>query len=482
LAHARGRQTLWQRLQQAVTDGRPYRSALAQLEAWQEDAGWKSPYEFFTGVLNEHAGMSRIVARLGQEAVEPIGEFLSRCLDHDLENAPSLQSFLGWFTDYGAIIKRDMDLGSGEIRVMTVHGAKGLESNIVFLPDTCAMPDRNKHPKLLFPLVEINGAMAEVPLWRVRLDCDHQVIARMRADHHQHQLEEHGRLLYVAMTRAADRLYVCGASTRDLSDRCWYSRIRSAMMRIGRPVVDAEGRTLLRYERAAAAPAIAAPPRPAPLAAAVPPLPSWAETPPAAEEQAPIWLSPSQAVNRVNAAEITSPLLEAGAGRFRRGILIHRLLQSLPDVPPPEREDRARAYLSHSGHDLALAARDEIVATVMRLLNDAAFSGIFAPGSLAEIPLAAHVRLADGRELPIVGRIDRLVVNPAEVLILDFKTNRPPPAAIENADPAYVRQLALYRRAMSQLYPDRVIRAALLWTEGPRLMELPAIVMDEALA
>ena len=163
LAHARGRQTLWQRLQQAVADGRPYRSALARLEAWQEDAGWKSPYEFFTGVLNEHSGMSRIVARLGQEVVEPIGEFLSRCLDHDLENAPSLQSFLGWFTDYGAIIKRDMDLGSGEVRVMTVHGAKGLESNIVFLPDTCAIPDRNKHPKLFFPCVDINGARRKSP-------------------------------------------------------------------------------------------------------------------------------------------------------------------------------------------------------------------------------------------------------------------------------------------------------------------------------
>ena len=482
LAHARGRQTLWQRLRQAVADGQPYRSALARLEAWQDDAGWKSPYEFFTGVLNEHAGMSRIVARLGQEAVEPIGEFLSRCLDHDLENAPSLQSFLGWFTDYGAIIKRDMDLGSGEIRVMTVHGAKGLESNIVFLPDTCAIPDRNKHPKLLFPLVEINGVTAEVPLWRVRLDCDHQVIAAMRAEHHQRQLEEHERLLYVAMTRAADRLYVCGASARDLSDDCWYSRIRSALMRLGRPVMDAEGRTLLRYERLAAEPAAAAPPRPARLPAAIAHLPSWAETQPAAEENAAIWLSPSGAAQRVNAAEITSPLLEAGAGRFRRGILIHRLLQSLPDLPSPAREDRARAYLSHSGHDLTAPAREEIVATVMRLLNDAAFSGIFASGSLAEIPLTAHVRLADGRELPVVGRIDRLIVTQAEVLILDFKTNRPPPAAIENADPAYIRQLALYRRAMSQLYPDRMVRAALLWTEGPRLMELPATVMDAALA
>jgi ATP-dependent helicase/nuclease subunit A len=179
--------------------------------------------------------------------------------------------------------------------------------------------------------------------------------------------------------------------------------------------------------------------------------------------------------------EITSPLLEAGAGRFHRGILIHRLLQSLPDLPPLEREDRARAYLSHFGHDLAAVAREEIVATVMRLLNDAAFSGIFASGSLAEIPLAARVRLADGREMPIVGRIDRLVVNPAEVLILDFKTNRPPPVTIEHAEPDYIRQLALYRCAMAQLYPDKAIRAALLWTEGPGLMELPAAVMEAAL-
>jgi ATP-dependent helicase/nuclease subunit A len=485
LAHGRGRETLWQRLQQAAAGGRPYRNALARLQAWHEDAGWKSPYEFFSGVLNEHSGMSRIVTRLGQEAVEPIGEFLSRCLDHDLENAPSLQSFLGWFTDYGAVIKRDMDLGSGEIRVMTVHGAKGLESNIVFLPDTCAIPDRNKHPKLFFPLIEINGAAAEVPLWRVKLDCDHPLITTMRAEHHQHQLDEYGRLLYVAMTRAADRLYVCGASARELSEHCWYSRIRSALMRIGRPVADGEERTLWRYERSAAEPVADAPARPAPARAAVAPLPSWAEALPASEENASIWIAPSKlgsaAANRVRAAEISSPLLETGTGRFRRGVLIHRLLQSLPDLLPSEREGRARAYLSHAGHDLTAAAREEILATVMRLLNDVAFSGIFASGSLAEIPLVARVRLADGREIPVVGRIDRLVVNPAEVLILDFKTNRPPPVTIEHADPDYIRQLALYRCAMAQLYPDKAIRAALLWTEGPGLMELPAAVMEAAL-
>ncbi|MGH6873572.1 MAG: PD-(D/E)XK nuclease family protein, partial [Aestuariivirgaceae bacterium] len=215
-------------------------------------------------------------------------------------------------------------------------------------------------------------------------------------------------------------------------------------------------------------------------------LPSWAGAMPQAEEKSPVWLTPSRpgalAVNRARATEISSPLAETGPGRFRRGVLIHRLLQSLPDVSPAEREGRARAYLSHAGHDLTAAAREEIVATVMRLLEDSAFSGIFALGSLAEIPLAAYVSLADGREVPLVGRIDRLIVNPAEVLILDFKTNRPPPVAIEHVDPGYVRQLALYRRAMAQLFPDRAIRAALLWTEGPRLMELPAVLMEEALA
>jgi ATP-dependent helicase/nuclease subunit A len=487
LAHPRGRETLWQRLHQAVADGHPYRQALARLAAWHDAAGWKSPYEFFSGILNEHSGMRSIVARLGQEAVEPIGEFLSRCLDHDVENAPSLQSFLGWFADYGAIIKRDMDLGTGEIRVMTVHGAKGLESNIVFLPDTCAIPDRNKHPKLFFPLIEMNGTAAEVPVWRVRLDCDHPMIGEMRAEHHQRQLEEHERLLYVAMTRAADRLYVCGASTRDLSEHCWYFRIRSALMKIGKPVIDGEGGTLWRYERPAAAPAKETPSAlPAPPRAALIPLPPWAEAPPPPEGEPAIWLTPSRpgaiAVNRTGTAQISSPLAETGAGRFRRGILIHRLLQSLPDVPPAEREGRARAYLSHTGHGLTAAAHEEIAATVMRLLEDSAFSGVFASGSLAEIPLAAHVSLADGREIPVVGRIDRLVVNPAEVLILDFKTNRPAPVAIEHVDPGYIRQLALYRRAMAQLFPDRAVRAALLWTDGPRLMEVPAVRMEEALA
>jgi ATP-dependent helicase/nuclease subunit A len=485
LAHGRGHETLWQRLHKAVEQGSPYRQALRCLKAWHEDAGWKSPYEFFAGVLNEHGGLERIVARLGHEAVEPIGEFLSRCLDHDLENAPSLQSFIGWFSDHGATIKRDMDFGTGEIRVMTVHGAKGLESNIVVLPDTCAIPDATKLPKLFFPPVEVNGDTAEVPLWRVRLDHDHPLIAKMRAEYLRHQFEEYERLLYVAMTRAADRLYICGASNKDLSDHCWYSRIRAALMRIGEPVTDSEGRTVWRYQRPRPASGDETP-LPPPVQRESPAhLPPWAQTQPPAEEKSLIWLSPSRtaiAANRTAVAEITSPLARAGTGRFRRGLLIHRLLQSLPDMAPAERKGRAHAFLAQTGHDLPPAAREEIAGTVMRLLADSAFSSIFAKGGLAEIPLAAQIRLADGREIPVVGRIDRLVVNATEVLVLDFKTNRPPPMALEQIDEAYVRQLALYRRALMQLFPDRDVRAALLWTEGPRLMELPAAMMEAVLA
>jgi ATP-dependent helicase/nuclease subunit A len=285
------------------------------------------------------------------------------------------------------------------------------------------------------------------------------------------------------MTRAADRLYICGASNKDLSDHCWYSRIRVALMRIGEPVTDSEGRTVWRYQRPrpAAGDEASLPPPAQREAPAL--LPSWAQDQPPTEEKSLIWLTPSRpATNRAAVAEISSPLATAVPGRFRRGLLIHRLLQSLPDMPPAEREGRAHAFLAQTGHDLPPAAREEIAGTVMRLLADSAFGGIFAKGGLAEIPLAAQVRLADGREIPVVGRIDRLVVNATEVLILDFKTNRPPPVALEQIDQVYVRQLALYRRALMQLFPDRDVRAALLWTEGPRLMELPAAMMEAVLA
>jgi ATP-dependent helicase/nuclease subunit A len=489
LAHGRGKTTLWQRLQDAVAAGKPYRNAYSRLEAWQRDAGWKPPYEFFSTVLNEHDGLAQIIARLGSEAVEPVSEFLSRCLDYDREYAPSLTGFLSWVTAQGAVIKRDMDFGSGEIRVMTVHGAKGLESNIIILPDTCTVPDRALHPKIFFPTVRIGGRMLEVPVWRVRLDRDHQLIDAMRNDYQERQFEEHARLLYVAMTRAADRLYICGSAGSDLPDQCWYRRIERALKEknIGRLCRDADGRTVWRHEHEQRSPPWEQGDSRKNASIALEALPSWATAPAKPEPQSQPWLATSRAVDpgsldREICEEFRSPLAQPDTAAFKRGALIHRLLQSLPDLPFEIRENRAKTYLSLKGHGLSSQQQQEIFSTVMRLLNHHAFATVFAPESLPETPIAARVKLSDGSIVPIVGRIDRLIIRPAEVFILDFKSNRPPPEMPEKVDSLYIRQMSLYRRAMLQLFPDKIVRAALLWTEGPKLMELPVELLDSSLA
>jgi ATP-dependent helicase/nuclease subunit A len=484
LAHGRGRASLWQRLRKAAKQGEPYGKAFARLDAWREEAGEKPPFEFYSAVLNEHGALARIVARLGSEAVEPVSEFLSRCLDYDREYPSSLTGFLSWIAAQGATVKRDMDLGAGEIRVMTVHGAKGLESNIVILPDTCAVPDRGLHPKVFFPELARAGHRIEVPVWRVKLDRDPRRIEALRENFQAQQMEEHERLLYVAMTRAADRLYVCGAAARDLPEQCWYRRIETALKErnLGGPCDDGDGASLWRYEHVQGVPPPEASARRSRAALSHEPLPPWAREKAVPEPVSLPWLAPSHAAaafaGRPPVDVVRSPLAPKDNIGFRRGALIHRLLQSLPALPPNLRAERAAKYLALKGHGLSSAEQGEIAATVTRLLEHEDFGGVFAEGSMAEVPIVARVRISGDRTLAIDGRIDRLLVEPGRVLILDFKSNRPPPQSLGNVDPSYIGQLALYRRAMLDVFPGRAVRAALLWTEGPSLMELPESLME----
>ncbi len=477
LCHGRGAATLWDRLAAAVAAGRPFAKALSLLRAWRDEALNRPPFEFYMSVLDTPGVHGRLLARLGGEAEEPIDAFLTQCLDYDRAHSPSLEGFLHWLDGEQAMIKRDMDHGLGEIRVMTVHGAKGLESNVVILPDTLSLPDRAKDPGILMCEADVNGQRVEVPVWRVKDGKDHPVVEGLRDRLRDAALLEHDRLLYVAMTRARDRLYVCGhpdrAGSRELGAQCWYARIETAVKSHGRSVTDAEGRTVWRYESAADAPAAIAMPAvagepPAPAAA----LPLWVLAPAPPEPGARSWQSAAR-LTEPGGERITPPLDGRDPRRYRRGILIHRLLQVLPGLAPATREPAGRRFLSQPGHELGSAEQREILASVMRLLSDSRFAAVFGEGSLAEVPFAAEVE-----GTAVTGRIDRLVVTQSEILILDYKTNRPPPAAIADADPDYIRQLALYRRALLAIFPRRRIRTGLLWTEAPSLMEIPAAMLD----
>jgi ATP-dependent helicase/nuclease subunit A len=146
---------------------------------------------------------------------------------------------------------------------------------------------------------------------------------------------------------------------------------------------------------------------------------------------------------------------------------VHRLLHSLPELPVEERQVTARRFLAMPAHRLTMEEQDEMQRAVLAVLNHPDFAPLFGPGSEGEVPL---VGVIGGHVLS--GQIDRLVVEKKRVLVVDYKTLRPPPDAEEDVAPIYLRQLAAYQAAIARIYPDREVRCALLWTEGPRLMPI----------
>lgn len=489
LAHGRpGR--LWPTLQAAAAGSSDWATAYDLLGRWRARAGWQRPYEFFSDVLGPDGARLRFIERLGAEANDPIDEFLNLTLHYERQDVASLQGFVQWMTSADTDIKRDMEHGHNEVRVMTVHGAKGLEANVVFLPDTCGVPDHRNDPKIF--TLEHDGA--KLPVWPIAKAYETEPVADGRSAYRQRRLEEYNRLLYVAMTRACDRLYVCGYETRQgRAPGCWYDLIAKALAPHGRAVEDpAFGEPVLRIEDHGAAggetpgaekTTLVAPARP----------PGWAREMPPPEPERARFLAPSRlnvirdeegnAAVELEEQPVLSPLSARSDRRFLRGRLIHVLLQMLPELEPSEREMRAQAYLGTAGRDLDPEARDEIFGAVTAVLEHPEFCHLFGPESRAEVALAGRlpVSFEGAGDIAISGQLDRLVATDEEVLIVDYKTNRPAPGSPEDAAPVYVRQLAAYRLAVATLYPDRPVRAFLLWTDGPSLMELPAAMLDAAL-
>jgi len=477
LAHGRGKTTLWTVLQRRAEEDAQFRRARDRLVELLRRADFTPPYELFTEVLGPMGGRRRILARLGPEAADPLDEFLAAALQFEEEHPPSLQGFLHWLTAAETEVKRDLDQGAREVRVLTVHGAKGLEAPIVFLPDTTAVPPHQE------PLQWLEDGL---PLWLLPGKLSPPLALAARSDADLRREREHRRLLYVALTRAADRLYVCGIEPRKaMPGDCWYELVRRGLGRIeaaaatprdftGLPDVEGwagEGVVLETPQRAA----LGGVDRTAEREELALALPAWAQVAPPPEPTPPKPLAPSRP-SGVEPA-VRSPLGgDRGAG-YRRGALIHRLLQSLPDVPREERAAAAERFLARPLHGLDAESRTAIAAEALAVLETPEFAPLFAPGSLAEVPV---VGLIGKRSLS--GQIDRLAVTEAEVLIVDYKTLRPAPASEDEVPAIYLDQLAAYVAAVEAIYPGRRVRAALLWTDGPRLMQMSPAALARRLA
>jgi ATP-dependent helicase/nuclease subunit A len=448
----------------------------ARLDALREQSRAMSPFAFYANLLGAEGGRKKLLGRLGHEAADALDEFLNLALDYERTETPSVQGFVAWLRSAQAEVKRDMEMARDEVRVMTVHGAKGLEAQIVILADTTTPPQGFHPPKLL----QLPAVGAAPPLvWAVAKANDVGPMAAARETALNEARDEYRRLLYVAMTRAIERLIVCGVD--DVNKRpegCWYDLARGALegQCVAEQADDGAGE-VLRYRKVPSA-AATGPAAPQPAGGDVA-LPGWLTEKLAAPTAPAAPLKPSGFIDDPH----TAGGLQPRAARQRailRGNIVHRLMQSLPEIPAERQAAAARQFVERQKTDFDQSTRDEIVSQVLSMLGDPRFAMLFAPGSRAEVAIVGRV---DDRT--VTGVVDRLVVTPDAVLIADYKTNRPAPRSLAETQQryqSYVTQLALYRAVLMRLYPDRPVRAALVWTDIPGLGEIPAEALDAAIA
>ena len=433
-------------------------------------ADFATPHLFFETLLSGPLdGRRKLLGRLGNEARDPIEELVSAALEFDGSGRPSLQAFLDWFARGDVEIVRDPSGPHDSVRVMTVHGSKGLQSPIVILADACADPSR-LGPSARVTELELDEDAPPVPVMRPRKDEMVEPLASRILLQDRLDREEHWRLLYVAMTRAEERLYVGGAlGSRDRDgapEASWHRTVESALTAIGADWHDEATWGLEMRLGAAEAPGRRSARAPQPGIR----LPDWARRPAAPEARPPRPLAPSA----IGADDV--PIPPAGPEQrwaAERGRLLHQLFERLPAVAADRRRAVAERWLE-AGGVADVEVRAGIAADACRIIDHPDFSDLFGADALAEVPLAAVI----GDGLVLAGTVDRLLVAGDRILVADFKTGRRIPATADAAPPAYLRQMAAYRSALRVIFPDRPIETALIFTAGPTLSALPDALLD----
>jgi ATP-dependent helicase/nuclease subunit A len=440
-----------------------------RLEVWRERARDLTPFAFYARLLGEDGGRRALLSRLGPEAGDAIDEFLSLALAHQRDGPPSLINFLDEIEGADVSVKRDMEASGDAVRVMTVHAAKGLEASIVFLPDTCSAPS-GRHDPRLFALDGSGPGDPPLVAWSPRAASDPPIVAQARGEARAAAAGENRRLLYVAMTRAAERLIIAGFhGPRGKAGDCWHDMALAGLERATVAVASpwSANEQIWRLGVAAREAGGARPVAAKTLEAEKP----WLRVS-ATPERAPLPLNPSRAL-----AALAAPIGAKRNSLIEAGRISHSLLQHLPEVPA-ERRDAGRRFLAERGAGLPVDQREAILERVLALIDDPRLAALFGANSRAEVAVAANLSRPGLAPAPFIGRIDRVAVGEDGVLLADFKSGAPR----GGATPApYIAQLALYRAALAPLYPELPLRAFLVWLDRPDIVEIDPGALDEAL-
>ena len=452
---------LWQELRSRAAERSDFAAAHEALGELLRMADFTTPHQFLEAILSGPLqGRTKLYGRLGVAARDPIDELLGSALEFERSETASLDRFLAWFSRGEVEIKREAGERGNAVRVMTVHGAKGLEAPIVILADATLDPSKLGGVR---QSVELPVGGVKVPLIRPRKAERIAPFGAVMREDEVLDLEEHWRLLYVAMTRAMERLIVAGIDKGERKENCWHLRVQRALEELAAERLQgAEWPRALVYrgsvqERTPKPKTNPPPPQRAPI-------PRWALAPAPPEARPPRPLAPSAIAADDESAPPPSEAMRTAA---LRGTWIHQLLERLPEVAPDERRSAADLWLERSAGVVDGSQRRDIVEQVCAIVSDSRFSALFGDNSLAEAPLAAT--LPDGRV--IAGTVDRLLVEEGRISVIDFKTGRVPAtdAEIPNAHRA---QMRAYAEALQIIFPGRRVSTSLLYTAGPKLVEL----------
>lgn len=485
LAYNRNDQSLWSKLQERRDQSKF--SKAHSFCSWLISMRNDPPFEFLSSVLETRLeggsdGWQNLSRRLGAPAREPLEELLNRAAKHDEEQASSLQSFVAEMDKDSSQVKRELSAPDGEIRVMTCHGAKGLQAPVVILPDTTSKVSSTSSELMMYSPDDAHEY--KVPLWATNKKSDVGITGIIRENLNERALREHRRLLYVALTRPQDRLIVCGAwygskkSKTGFGKNSWYEHCKNAMEEQN---VSSSPKLLLNTLSA--------------MYIGSPNNTEKNESPEETlvlnEENIPSWLNASidqgskesQTQSQGASTLRDAPVLVPFSGKKRtrglnRGNAIHNLLEVLPSIPVEDRLEVAKRRVEKM-RQFEDEEKEQIISSTLEVLGHSTFAEVFAPDGRAEAPIIGSIEGLSGRM--INGRVDRLVVREDEVQIIDFKTNRRPPKAESDVPLSYLLQMATYRAVLSQIYPQKAIKCALLWTEGPMLMELSKNILDDTL-
>lgn len=469
IAHRR-RGSLWQALCKKG-DGK----IVARLSEWRDRALHLSPFEFYQGVL-VGGGREQLLRRLGPDAADPIDSFLELLSAYERETAPSLQGFLRWFERSKVEIKRDHDSARDEVRVMTVHGAKGLEADVLFLPDSCRSIGHWSHDPALF-FADDDKDDAPPLMWAPLQSDDVSFSGEKRMRFRAEDIKENWRLLYVAMTRARDRLYICGHTARSKAPQdSWYERCRTALQSHMEEVQE-DGEKVWRLGKDSAL---------------------SGQKKPSVEQGAPFEMKDYTSLPPEKSIESVAPSIAFALRRKRsewrendkrqrsrrRGELLHEGLRRLSALPPSDREGASADVVDTVARRLKAKIgwkqRDEILKALGRVMASKKCRFVFDSDGRNEVALSGYVRLPDeADERRVLGRIDRLCfLEGGEVLAVEYRSDRRPPVKVDDLRIEYLGQVGIYYKLLRGLWPDRKIRCGVLWIATANFMEVPESMLQ----